>query len=644
MKKRISRAIQEGLAYIATEQESDGSFKSYLSLDPDIPNKENAVRTVFIPAIMLAALATCKTSESLNIRQKLADFLLSQKSPQWTFNFWAHDEPLKKTRNYPDDLDDTFCVYIALYAHNPSLVTPEVLAHMTKVLVSTEKTPGGPYRTWLVPANSEAIWTDVDIAVNSNIAYFLTKVSRPPAGLHAYLEQSIISGQISSPYYPPNYPILYYLARAYTGNASDRLLQLIRRHHKTHRLSLMERALMCTAVMTITKRAQEIHKDIQIILKAQKPDGSWPARSFCTDQYTEAGVYQNGCAALTTALVLEALATYQNLIHAPRTPKNHVSTTKDTLTNNVSAFVQKSCSKLNQPLKDSTLLATSHILTSTNAQEVTHFASNFNSSLKNPLRNQSTLLVKLGAANVFGWTAYTIYDDFLDNEGKAQLLPAANTSLRLAYELFLDALPNQTFKNFVRESFNKIDNANTWELTHCRFDTYNKRTVTIEKVPDYGNLEPLAHRSVGHAISPLAVLVKSGTPPESADFQAIFTAIQHYIIARQLNDDLHDWQKDFLHGHISYIVATLLKEFALTPGTYRFHELLPSMQKHFWYYTLKTIYNDILQHIELSRKALQKSSVLKRDNVIENLLYKIEESAYETLDKQSQTIEFLKHF
>jgi len=50
------------------------------------------------------------------------------------------------------------------------------------------------------------------------------------------------------------------------------------------------------------------------------------------------------------------------------------------------------------------------------------------------LTNEKSILKKdvilLGQANVLGWLAYTIYDDFLDEEGKPELLPLANMYLR----------------------------------------------------------------------------------------------------------------------------------------------------------------------------------------------------------------------
>jgi hypothetical protein len=64
----------------------------------------------------------------------------------------------------------------------------------------------------------------------------------------------------------------------------------------------------------------------------------------------------------------------------------------------------------------------------------------------------------LGAANMFGWMAYTIYDDFLDGEGSVALLPVANICLRESDEIFRLILPKESgFAEFSKNIFDTID-------------------------------------------------------------------------------------------------------------------------------------------------------------------------------------------
>lgn len=647
----LAASITKGLEYLAANQQTDGSFISYLDLDPRVQKTDKPIKTVFIPSLMLASLSNITSSEALPIREKLAQFLLSQKSNQWTFNFLAEDEPQRYIRNYPDDLDDTFCAYTALYLHSSQLITTDILVHMTKALLITEAAVGGPYKTWLAPADSDKVWLDVDPAVNCNILYFLNLVTTPPEKLLRYIEHDVVIPlQFNSPYYVPFYPIAYYVSRSYAGTHKHKILNAIQEKNDNTPLSVLACALSISSILRLSAHADLCQTYVQQLLDSQNSDGSWPSEAFCTDEKKSAGLYYNGCAALTTAFALEALALYRQAnkdsahLITPSTQTPPLSSPKKYSSHSLLPAIQQDISCFEEPLRhtlEQTLLKT---IRAKDAHEITHFAHSFNQSLHAPLKNQTAFLDKLGLANLYGWTAYTIYDDFLDDEGKPLLLSSANAALRLSYEYFLNAIPKKEFQSQVRTLFGLIDAANTWEIMECRYEAQKHRSITIAALPNYSDLAPLAHRSIGHALAPLAVLYKSGASTSSNDFQAVYTALKKYIIIKQLNDDAHDWQEDFLHGRITYVVATILKELAVTPGTYKFNHLFPVMQRHFWYHTLTTICEEMEQQLRLSRQALATCSAIKHTNTISGLLDTIEASLQETLAKQAQTKTFLEHF
>ncbi len=62
--------------------------------------------------------------------------------------------------------------------------------------------------------------------------------------------------------------------------------------------------------------------------------------------------------------------------------------------------------------------------------------------------------------------AYTTYDDFLDGNGQPILLPSANMALRNLTNLQKQTLPeNQAFQQEVRQIMDRMDAANTWEIS-----------------------------------------------------------------------------------------------------------------------------------------------------------------------------------
>jgi len=649
MQKRLcTLAINKGLEYIAAEQATDGSFVGYLSPDPHSFSGDcEKVWTTFTPSLILGALASINTPKNRDIREKIATFLLSQRSEQWAFNYWSKKEMKKHSFQYPDDLDDTFAALIGLYLHDPTIISPKVLVYMTKLLIATESQVGGPYKTWLVPKTSTKEWLDVDIVVNSNIAYFLSLVSEVPPNLKHMLIEAVLRNNLHSPYYPSKYQVIYFISRTLLPQDINlALIEQLRNLSNTRPADDIEHALAASTLLRLGGTKSEIEPHIQHLLNHQASNGSWQPGTVFVNHHTKEQTFYVGSSSTTTAFALEAIALYGDFIQ--RTQEKTTKTTEDSKKQTVPAAlhsdIKQYCNSLDPPLKNILETAVLKLLNSNNGMEVTTLGSQFSKSISIPIQNSSpTFLKRLSAANTYGWIAYTIYDDFIDDAGEPLLLPAANVAMRLSYDLYRNAVPDkQDFRQYVQQTFNTIDAANAWELTHCRFSVYKGKTICIETLPDYKDLAQLANRSLGHTLSPLAVLARNN---EMADaFQNISTALKHYIIAKQLNDDAHDWRQDIMHGHITYVVATILKELAIAPGTYALHELLPIMQKRFWHYTLTSICSDMEYQLHLSRQALESTPLLNKNNVIATLLDSIESSVKDTLTKQAQTKEFLQYF
>jgi hypothetical protein len=216
--------------------------------------------------------------------------------------------------------------------------------------------------------------------------------------------------------------------------------------------------------------------------------------------------------------------------------------------------------------------------------------------------------------------------------------------MRYSLNAFLQILPtHDTFPAFVRDTFDAIDSANAWELAHCRFKT-DAQTITISALPDYGKLSALAERSLGHTLPPLGVLVASGIASASTDFKALQQALKHYLIARQLNDDAHDWQDDLKNGQITFVVSTLLKEAHIPQGKHTRASLQAKLQKQFWHHSLPLICEQMQLQVALARQALTKTQLLQPINIITKLLDDIETSITETLATQKTARSFLKHY
>ncbi|MEJ0073397.1 MAG: hypothetical protein WDN27_04955 [Candidatus Saccharibacteria bacterium] len=267
------------MTFLEKGQEADGSFISYSSASMRPFRRVRSWQTTFVPALMLGALAAVDQPHAWGIREKLAKFLLRQKDVNGSFNYWAKGAAEYTAQSYPNDLDDTFCALAGLHAHNPKIVDEAVLVQAIKLLVAAEAAVGGPYRTWLVSPDSEPVWLDIDIAVNSNIAYFLSLVgSRLPA-LDEAMGEAIAGGVFSSPYYPSPYIFPYYFARAYEGPKRAELLDRTRRLHETAATDL-DRALCLCARLRLGE-TQDVSGKAEELMAGQRRNGGWAAR-LCT--------------------------------------------------------------------------------------------------------------------------------------------------------------------------------------------------------------------------------------------------------------------------------------------------------------------------------------------------------------------------
>jgi hypothetical protein len=640
-------AIDRAVTYLAQAQHPDGGFDSFSSPSASRFEKTFTYQTTFVPSLILGALNSLETQAGRRLKRRLAGFIKAQANPNWSFNYWAKSSSERSRRPYPDDLDDTCCALVGLLQYDASAVGPEVLAAFVKLLLATETRTGGPYKTWLVPRDSPAIWQDTDLAVNANIAYLLSFVSQPLPNVTDYIEKAIREEQLISPYYVSTYPLIYYLSRAYDGPLSRKLLAIARQlQAQDSNPTPLKNALLLTSLLRLGDT--DTASLASSLLAAQQSDGAWAAEAFCLDPARDAITYYNGCESLTTALAVEALELYQHV--SGRVKKTAASDQKTALAYisqrpQVLADARRSCKNLESDLRSSAVGFLEKLGRSSIGTEIIDLPQAFNQSLKKPLgETYQPLLKQLSLANLYGWAAYTIFDDFLDEEGQPDLLPVATLSLRYSVAEFAGALPEDSgFQELVKRIFDTIDSANAWELEHCRGHIRGQQLV-IGSPPDYGDLSKLAERSLGHSLTPLAILRASGFDINGRLFRGVQQALKHYLIARQLNDDIHDWQTDLQNGQITYVVAEVLAGTGTGLGSYSWPALLPLAQGEFWHNTLPQICQTIRQQTALSRRSLKNLPEIKLQNVIKDLLDKIDSSVEETLAAQDQAAVFLKHY
>ncbi len=642
MSVEVEAATKRAVVFLASAQLPTGNFTSGSSATRTPFKSSKTYHTTFTPALILASLNIIDTPLLAPLKDSLAQWLLSQKSPAWSFNYWAVDAPERQTLPYPDDLDDTFCALLALYGHDTTLVDEACLGQVVKLLIAAESKVGGPYRTWLVGHDAPAAWQDTDLAVNCNIAALLNLVAEPLPNLTTLMEQAITAEHFQSPYYPSVYPILYFLARAYRGSQQATLARCLLSRRKTGRWGTPLQTALAISALCQLGAAEECKQAVAWLQTKQCANGSWQAEAFCIDPAVKKRTHYSGTAALTTALVLEALHRYANATKTQaekKRAKPHDS--METLFARIKQTAQQELRTAGIHVRPSGLRALDQITAGKNGREIILLPSLFHATLTDAPPLASALFEELGLANLYGWLAYTIYDDFLDDEGNPRLLPVANIALRYSVAHFRAAQPdNAAYQQAITRTFDAIDNANAWEITHCRF-TVTPTSITLGQLPGYGDGLSLADRSLGHTLTPLGVLAACGIALHGKSGKALLLALRHYLAARQLNDDLHDWEEDLRRGHITFVVASILDGLALQKRTYKLATIVPSMQRFFWRHRLPSLCGIVQEHTKLARQYARKSGLLTDSHVISHLLDGIDAAASQTLDEQIKAEQFL---
>ena len=644
--------FKKGIEFLRKQQNADGSFTSQSSPNPFDFSKAEEYKTVFSNALILHCLNDISDPQLDLIKRKLASFLIKQKSPKlWTFNYWPKGVVQRKERPYPDDLDDTFCTLTALYNYDSKLVTSKWMAKIIKLLIATEANPGGPYKTWITSGNSAKIWQDVDVVVNSNIAYFLSLQGVKMPNLALFLQKHVDKKDFKSPYYPSEYPALYFLTRSLKRNddvsqkTKAKIVGYLTRKRKGASWGENTQAIFAgISLINLGFRVDKLSIVVKNVLSSQSVDGSWPAEAVCLDPSLEGKPYFSGSAAVSTALALELLSKYQNLsqggvesevLAKPPTAEEDQKVLNEQL-GLVVTEAHRQISKLPSDLRKLGEKFLKKMIEKDKQKEITLLPYFFKSSLikkEDQDKISQEMVTNLGTANLFGWAAYTTYDDIMDEQVGYRLLPLANALLRLKVLIFADLFPPRSpFREFYNEVMNKLEEANNWEMSHCRF---NKLSNKI-RPPDFKNFQVLADRAFGHALGSAAILFQLGYKESSAPFKHTMMFFTHYIIARQLNDDCHDWLEDLEKGQICSVGSEVLKE--AKNFTNRKH-----LQKVFWYEVYPDMARIMLEQVRIAKSSLNQVKIID-SAALAKFLAPIEDSVKKSLVERKQTLQFLQEY
>jgi len=640
------KILEESINYIANQQQHDGGFISYSSSTQDNFADSFSYRTNFITAVILEVLSNVSDTPLLyQIKKKASHFLLSQKSDHWSWNYWSKSSKESTTMPYPDDLDDTFCALNALFLFDNKLITGSAIAHIVRLLTKTEKKEGGPYKTWLVSEDTSG-WDDTDVVVNSNIAYFLSMQETTLPSLQLFFEKRLQRKDLQSPYYPSVYPFFYFLSRFYNDKKNIENILLANRNKKGYWENPLNTSLAVLALLNGKFPVHELESSIAYLFEKHQ---EWHAYAFCIDPAQKGKKYYAGSSALTTVFCLAAISLF---IKRTEEMRSHKKNSDLKINSYIEEIVNTKLLKFsNKELTKRGDILLGKIIYKDTTKQIPLMPYYFLQSLgENGKDIQKKDIILLGQANVLGWLAYTIYDDFLDDEGNPKFLPLANMYLRRLTRIFDTAfVKNTAVATFFHTVLDDIEYANIWEVSNCRLVVDNGviHQKEIEQFK-YGDLEQLARKSLGHGLGPMTILLLLGYKQKSKEFISLYNFFVHYLIAKQLHDDAHDWEEDLSNGHVSFAVALLLKKARekkiITTQKIEIKKTIPKLQKLFWYEIIDEICSHIYDHVKKTQQELESSSIILDKKILENLLLIYRDGADKALNERKRTVDFLKAY
>ena len=558
-------------------------------------NEENVRQLSLLNCtFMLGALPSIEPLAAT--RQLLADRLRAQVSHAWVEQ---------------GDAYQMHSVLSSLWKYDSTYVSGDWLACAVKRLVRSEATVGGPYYTG----------STIAVAANAQIAIFINLVASPLPNMERFITDVIAAERFDDSELT-GFGLLYLLATAGDYDGLRRYVQARWQQDKTWQTPWHR--VVALAALKDSVQNPEIRQVLLAVCKQQRQDGLWNGEPLL-----KAAPMDQQADLVTTALIVEALGNY---LYTPARNSQVFWRRK----HQVAQAAARRFKTHPEPLRSTALAAIKKVCNADDNFEITLLPQFFAYALDDPHRLTNAHCTKLGLANLCAWIAYTIYDDFIDSEGQPVDLPVANVAMRASLDCFRKVLPDDShFQEYVAEVFDGMDDANAWEVAHCRFVMHDGK-VAIAELPKYGKCTVLAARSFAHALTPMAVLAEYA-PHSAKKMRHIETAFQHYLIARQLNDDLHDWVKDMQAGQASYVVTAILRDLRVKNDVYDLSTLMPAMQRCFRGATMSKICQRMLWHIAQSRQHFIKSQLLQPSNDIYILLDNLELSAHHSMDKQAKS-------
>jgi hypothetical protein len=547
-------------------------------------------------------------SEKIN-KEKLEKYLLENKGQVF---------------NFENNREINFLIAANILKSFPENVTGKEIAKIVKTLASIEKEEGGPYY------NDKQ---QIDLGANIIIAYLLSIQEVDIPSLIGLIEDSIKKQSFKSELLNNEGFVIYLLSQFYKGEEKNNLIDLILK--KLQNENIFNKILLSISLLNL-KYEIDIKKIIDDIENNQES---------LNNQFQ---IFQGfkSTPDINFNFYIELISKYEQ-----RNKELVQAKEEKEVLGKIIELAKNNFKNLSLDFAEISIEQIQKTITRNNDKQMSLMAYYTKKAFGKKGRNiNDELVIEMGLMNVFFWTAFIIYDDFWDEDEDAnpKVLPSANFYTRKYINFFISSTPeNKKFINFFHNLMDKLDEANAWEVSHCRAKIIDSKFIIPESIPNYNDYEYKFNPSSGHILGPIALMSKIGYDLDSPEIQNFIAYFRNYLIAMQINDDAHDWEEDIKRGHLSTVVVMLLNSWKNNFPEKKEIDLiadLEKLQEIFWYEVITKASETALIYTKKSREALKKISIIEDYEPLEYFININERMAQKAIIEQKRSIEFLNEF
>jgi hypothetical protein len=238
------------------------------------------------------------------------------------------------------------------------------------------------------------------------------------------------------------------------------------------------------------------------------------------------------------------------------------------------------------------------------------------------------IIYKLGTASLWLWLSVAIDDDLLDNQTSIKNLPLANWAEREFVMAVTSTKTSPEYLRLFRKIMNHHNYSQVWEMKYAR---YQENTIPLS-AKIYSRSSVLSRKSLSHAIIPLYLLDQmKAKQSDSKNIKLFFT---YYLSARQLHDDLSDFEEDLENNRITAANVSAIVD--------RQNKSLEELRDNFENKTVTQLAKQIITYTNLADRYLREVKIIKHPEYLMQFVRPLRLGAEQIIGEKRKERDFLE--